>query len=225
MGDERALDSIEEYRMHYEQETQKDEADSYEQLHRFCSGLEAARNAGEFFERNVDLDKFINYLAGTTLCQNWDGYNKNHFLVYNANDSKKWFILPWDLDRSLGDHWDWSFGNARLPIELGTSRQPGVTGWNRVTDRFSSDATLRTKFADRLQELLEKEFTPEKFDPIIDQMAADIRPEAKLDRQLWPVQDPDVDRAIAGVKAFIKDRREFLLKEELPRFRRQRAGL
>ncbi len=222
MGDQRALRSVDEYQRHYEQETQKDEVQGMEELHKFCTELNR-RNAGEFFEEHVDLEKFINYVAATVLCQNWDGFNKNHFLVYNANGSGKWFVLPWDLDRSLGDHWDWSFDHAELPIELGTSRQPGVTGWNRMIDRFFSDSKLRARFADRLQELLEKEFTPEKVWPIIDQMAADMAPEAKLDRQLWPVQDPDVENAVGVVKEFIKNRRTFLLAE-LPRFRNQTAA-
>jgi spore coat protein H len=223
MGDERAFGSVDEYRMHYEQETQKDQENSFAELHKFCSQLENTQNAAEFFNRHVDLEKYINYLAATTLCQNWDGYNKNHFLVYDANESKKWFVLPWDLDRSLGDHWDWSFGNARLPIELGTSRMPAITGWNRMHDRFFSDPTLRARFADRLQELLEKEFTTEKLHPVIDQLAADIAPEARLDRQIWPVADPDVKSATLLIKDFIKDRRAYLL-QELPRFRKASAA-
>ena len=223
MGDERDLGDVEMYRLNYEQETQKDEPDSFAALKSFCEELNRTQNVADFFNRRVDLEKWMNYLAATTLCQNWDGYNKNHFLVYNAGGSKKWFVLPWDLDRSLGDHWDWSFGNARLPIELGTAGQPGITGWNRMMDRFFRDPALRTKFADRLQELLEKEFTPEKLNPIINQLAGEMSPEAKLDRQLWPVPDPDVDAAVSVVKEFIKDRREFLLRE-LPRFRQQRAA-
>jgi spore coat protein H len=217
-GDERDLGPIEAYKMHFEQETQKDEQNSWAELKDFCAEMGRARDVADFFNRRVDVEKFINYLAASVFCQNWDWYNKNHFLVYNARESKKWFMLPWDLDRSLGDHWDWSFGNAELPIELGTSVAPAITGWNRMMDRFFRDPTLRARFADRLQELLDKELTSEKFDPIIDQLAGAIGPEARLDRQLWPVPDPDVEGAVAVVKGFIKDRRAFLLRE-LPRFR------
>jgi spore coat protein H len=222
-ADERDLGPIDAYRIHFEQETQKDEPNSFAELQNFCAELNRTDNVADFFNRRVDLDKFVNYLAASVLSQNWDWYNKNHFLVYNANDSKKWFLLPWDLDRSLGDHWDWSFGNAELPIDLGTQNAPGVTGFNRMMDRFFSDAGLRARLADRLQELLEKEFTPEKLNPVIDQLALDSAPEARLDRQLWPVPDPDVESAVKGVKEFIKDRRAFLLKE-LPRFRKDQRS-
>ena len=218
-ADERDLGAIELYRTHYEQETQKDEEGSYAELQSFCRELASSRDVLDFFNRRVDLEKYVNYLAASIFTQNWDGYNKNHFLVYNGKGSKKWFVVPWDLDRSLGDHWDWSFGNAELPIELGTRNMPGITGWNRLLDRFLSEPTLRARLADRLEELLETEFTPGKMNPVIDQLAAECGPEAALDRRVWPSQDPDFAGAVEGVKQFIKDRREFLLRE-LPRFRR-----
>jgi spore coat protein H len=228
-GDERVQATAEAYRMHYEQETQKEE-DSYSILKQFCEELAQTKDALAFFEKNLDLEKYINYLAATTLCQNWDGYSKNHFLVYDKRGSKKWFLLPWDLDRALGDHWDWSFGRADLPIELGTEVRPGVTGWNRLMDRFFSHPDLRRRLADRLQQLLEKEFTIEKLGPLIDEMQLAITPEAALDYRRWPNVNSTawwrndklgLDKSIKGVKQFIEDRRAFLLSE-LPRFRQNR---
>src|SRR5204862_4955072 len=94
-GDERVHGPAEAYRTHYEQETQKAE-DGYGALKKFCDELAQTEDALAFFEKNLDLEKYINYLAATTLCQNWDGYSKNHFLVYNGrgskSGSKKWFV-------------------------------------------------------------------------------------------------------------------------------------
>jgi spore coat protein H len=219
-GDERDFGSEAAFRQHYEQETQKDEPGSFAELQRFCAELARAKDVVEFFNRRVDLDKYVNYLAANILCQNWDQFNKNHFLVYDGANSKKWFALPWDLDRTLGDHWDWSFDSVTLPIASGTQQAPAITGWNRLQDRFFSHPVLRARLADRLQELLEKEFTTEKLYPVIDQMAAQIAPEAEMDRQRWPAQYSDVQEGIQGVKTFIRERRAFLLRE-LPRFRKQ----
>lgn len=225
-GDEREHGPVDAYRMHYEQETQKDE-EGYADLKRFCEELNRTKNALEFFEKNVDLEKYINYLAATALCQNWDGYSKNHFLVYDEKGSKKWFVLPWDLDRSMGDHWNWTFGRADLPIELGTESLPGVTGWNRMTERFFSHPELRKRLADRLQVLLEKEFTVEKIGPVIAELQAAIGPEAALDYQRWPNpglnpwwrnDQQGLGESIKGVKQFVADRRAYLLKE-LPALR------
>jgi spore coat protein H len=225
-ADQRALGPAEAYKGHYEQETEK-KTDGYAALKQFCDDLAQTQDPLAFFENNVDLEKYINYLAATIFCQNWDGYSKNHFLVYDGGGSKKWFVLPWDLDRALGDHWDWSFGRADLPIDLGTKRKPGVTGWNRLMDKFFSHPELRARLADRLQHLLEKEFTPEKLGPVINEMQAAISPEAALDYRRWPNPSSNgmyrddavgLDESINGVKRYIQDRRTFLLAE-LRKFR------
>ena len=169
----------------------------------------------------MDVEKYINYLAATVLTQNWDGFDKNHFMIYDAKGSQKWFEIPWDLDRTFGDHWQGSFDEARLPILLGTRRLPGVTGWSRLEECFFSDSTLRTRFLDRLAELLDKEFTTEKLFPFVDRLETQITPDATRDRRVWPGPDPDFHSAIAEVKSFIKERRNFL-RSELPRLRRER---
>jgi spore coat protein H len=231
-ADERAHATADEFRMHYEQETQKDE-DAFAALKQFCEGLENTPNALEFFEANVDLEKYINYLAASALCQNWDSYNKNHFLVFDQKESKKWFVLPWDLDRSMGDHWDWSFGRADLPIALGTREMPGVTGWNRMADRFFSHPELRKRLADRIEKLIETEFMPEKLDPIIDELHAAMKPEAELDYRRWPNtqgmswwrnEKIALAESVDTVKQFIRDRREFL-RNEIPKLRGGNAAI
>jgi spore coat protein H len=219
-ADERDLGAEAAYRSHYEKETQKDE--SYADLQQFCQELARTTDVLDFFMRRVDLKRYIDFLAATTLTQNWDGYNKNHFIVYDGKGSKKWFAVPWDLDRTLGDHWDWSFSKADLPILLGTRQMPGVTGWNRMADRFFSHPALRAQFLDRLEELLQKEFTTEKLFPVIDRLEAQISAEAARDRQRWGGPS-DVRGGIAELKRFIERRRAYLLRE-VPKLRRDTAA-
>ena len=211
VADERDLGSPSAYTSHYKKETQTDEGN--DELARFCRELNRASNPLDFFTRHVDLDKYINYLAASVLLQNWDGFNKNHYLVYDGHGSRKWFVVPWDLDRTLGDHWSWSFSETRLPLLLGTRQSPGITGWNRMQERFFSDPTLRTRFFKRLAELLETEFTPEKLFPFLDRLESEIEPEAKLDRRRWPSQYADFHRGIAQVKTYVERRRAYLLAE------------
>jgi spore coat protein H len=218
-ADERDLGPEAAYHGHYEKETQKDE--SYADLQQFCQELARTPDVLDFFTRRVDLKKYIDFLAATTLTQNWDGYNKNHFIVYDGKGSKKWFAVPWDLDRTLGDYWDWSFSKTDLPILLGTRQMPGVTGWNRMADRFFSHPALRAQFLDRLEELLQKEFTIEKLFPIIDGMEAQISSEASRDRQRWGGPS-DLRGGVAELKRFIERRRAYLLRE-VPKLRRDTA--
>jgi spore coat protein H len=210
-ADERDLGSEASFAAHYGNETDKDEG--LGEFRQFCHELARATNTLDFFTRRVDLEKYVNYLAATVLVQHWDGFNKNHYLVYDCRGSGKWFVVPWDLDRTLGDHWSGGFDTANLSILLGTRRLPAVTGWNRLQDRFFSEPALRMRFLDRLAELLEKEFAPAKLFPILDGLESDLRADAALDRRRWSGPDEDLHSGIAGVKSFIQRRRAFLQAE------------
>lgn len=216
-SDERDLGSDASFARSYERETNKEQG--VHELQVFCHGLARATNVLEFFTLNVDLEKYINYLAATALVQHWDSFNKNHYMAYDAQGSKKWFVVPWDLDRTLGDMWDWTFDQAELPLFMGSSDAPGITGWNRMANRFFSDPVLRKRFLDRLQQLLDAEFTTAKLFPLLDQLEGGIATDAAEDRRRWPSQTNDLHAGIDGVKKYIERRRAFLLKE-IARYRK-----
>ena len=217
-ADERDLGDPAAYQGAYTKETDKTEGD--EQLISFCQELARTTNVIGFFDQHVELDKYVNYLAATVLIQHWDGFNKNHYLAHDRQGSGKWQVIPWDLDRTFGDHWHMYFTETRLPVLLGTRAMPGVTGWNRLEESFLSEPALRLKVLDRLSELLEKTFTTEKLFPVLDELEKQIAPAAELDRMRWPGPAGDFHAGIAGVKSFIENRRTYLLKE-IPKLRQQ----
>ena len=196
---------------HYERASDKESG--MDDLQRFCDELQHTRDPADFFNRRVDVTRYINYLAGCVLLQHWDGFNKNHYVVYDAEGSHKWFIIPWDLDRTMGDWWDMTFSRYDAPIFLGTQRMPGITGWNRMEERFLSVPSFRAQFLQRISQLLDEEFTPEKLNPILDEFEAAISSDAAADRRLWPSPAGDLHSGIEGVKRFIVHRREFLKRE------------
>jgi spore coat protein H len=211
-SDERDLGTEAGFRAHYEKESRKQEG--YGDLQEFCRALARATNTVEFFHRHVELPAYINYLAATALVQNWDYFNKNHFLVRDTLGSKKWLMIPWDLDRTFGDHWSGGFDHATLPLVLGTSARPGPTGWNQMFEAFFREPALRNQLLDRLETLLRDEFTTGKLFPLLDQWERDIKAEAALDRQRWPNREVgNLREGIAELKRYIDQRRAFLLRE------------
>ncbi|MCZ6792796.1 MAG: CotH kinase family protein [Planctomycetota bacterium] len=210
-GDERDVGSAQAFRPHYELETRQDPS-CYDDLWRFCKELDGAEDIVAFFETRLDLDRYINYLAANALTQNWDAFNKNHFLAFARDGTGKWYVIPWDLDRTLGDHWKGSFTEATLPALLGIRRLPGATGWNRLQDRFLGEPALRKRFYDRLSELLRESFTEEKIWPRLDALKEAIAEEADLDRRRWG-GDHNWRGAIDDVKRFVSQRRAFLLSD------------
>ena len=200
------------FRAHWEKETRKTE--DHRHLQAFCRDLATTTNVLEFFAARVDLDTYINYLAATALVQNWDCFNKNHFLVHDQTGSGKWLAIPWDLDRTLGDHWHGHFDESALPLRVGTSTLPGPTGWNRMYDKFFRNPALRARFLDRLEVLLKEEFTREKLFPILDQVESELRADVMLDRRRWPNRDAgDLHQGIQEVKRYVENRRVYLLRE------------
>jgi spore coat protein H len=210
-ADERDLGSAEAYRWNYKKQTQKDEG--YAELQQFCHDLASTPDMTAFANRYLDIEEYINYLAATVLIQNWDGFNKNHYLLYDGQGSKKWLVVPWDLDRTFGDHWNWSYDYATLPALLGTRQHPGITGWNRLEDRFLSVPAFRARFLSRLKQLLDTEFTEQKLFPMLDQVETLIASDAALDRSRWPGPGADIHSAFRQVKDFIRHRRAYLLRE------------
>lgn len=207
-ADERDVGSEEIFAQIYSDESGK--TNTMKALNGFCKELANTTNVVGFFSEHVHLENYINYLAACVLMQHWDGFNKNHFLAYDEQGSHRWTVIPWDLDRTFGDHWNQTFNRANLPILLGTHAHRGPTGWNRLEDAFFRDPTLTRRFLDRVSELLEKEFTSEKLEPVIDRWERDLGDAAALDRQTWPSPAGDTHAGILGVKRFIKDRRTFL---------------
>ena len=210
VSDERFLGNVDVFRRHYEKETAEEEG--FEDLANFCRGLEEAIDVKEFFEANVDLPRYINFLCATTLCQNWDAYNKNHFIGMDRDNTGKWFVLPWDLDRTLGDHWHGYFDEARLPALLGTRDMPGVTGWNRMAGQFFGNPDLRRLYVTRMRELLDEVFSEAKLYPLIDSFRREISDTADLDRVKWRGAWGS-QGGLNAVKEFVRRRREFLKGE------------
>jgi hypothetical protein len=211
-SDESDLGAEASFRSNYEKQTHKDE--SYQDLQSFCHDLAVATDVAGFFNARVDLNRYVNFLAGSALTQNWDWFSKNHFLVYDAQGSKKWLVIPWDLDRTLGDHWAGPFDAADLPLQLGTRAQPATIGWNKLFNAFYKEPSLRKRLLDRIEVLLEKEFTEEKLFPLLDRWESEISADVALDRKRWPsLNGGNIHTGIAGVKQYIKDRRAFLFAE------------
>jgi spore coat protein H len=200
------------FREHYEKQTHKDE--SYEDLQSFCHDLATTADVVKFFDERVDVDRYVSFLAGNALVQNWDWFSKNHVLVHDIEGSKKWLVVPWDLDRTLGDHWAGGFQSADLPLRLGTREQPSTIGWNKLYDAFYNEPSLRKRLLDRIGILLQKEFREEKLFPVLDTWESEISADVAMDRKRWPSHGGESFHAgIAGVKQYITDRRSYLSRE------------
>ena len=208
-SDERYFDNESVYQQHYRKETNEEEP--FTDLASFCRQL-ASPNAAELWSDPKVRQRILNYLCATAIIQNWDGFNKNHHIGFEDNDSRRWFLLPWDLDRTLGDSWNWRFDETSLSIWLGTAEHPGVTGWNRVFDAVLKDPAMRREYRNRLQELLQEVFTADWIKTEIAALGVQMSRDADQDRKRWGGEQ-DWETELNRLEKGLLDRRQFILKQ------------
>lgn len=86
---------------------QRDKA--FKVLSRFVDELESANLGTEeerrkSFQKLIDVDQVLTYLAGVNLTGHWDslvGNANNDYLVYDSK-TKLWSVFAWDLDNTFG---------------------------------------------------------------------------------------------------------------------------
>jgi spore coat protein CotH len=66
------------------------------------TSLQSAKTVADV-EKILDLDSFLNYVAGATVAGHWDSAlgNWNNDVLYFHTPTKKWKIVTWDLDNTF----------------------------------------------------------------------------------------------------------------------------
>ncbi len=216
-GDERYETDPAVYGANYDKETH--ESEPWDDLIGFTHDMDELFGADEavvkaFFESRIDLASFYRWMVANACLQNWDSFNKNHYLVLDVAGSGKWEMAPWDCDRVLGDMWGGGgYGEYRLTPFLGREHDPGTTGWNRVEDRFFAVAEFRAEFMRQLNEALATSFTEDAWLPRIDAQAAAAAAASALDDQKW---GGNWTSGVAEMKQYVTNRRNWLLQTYFP---------
>lgn len=139
---------------------------------------------------NVDVAQVVNYLASMIITANRDCCHKNWYVYRDTEGTRLWEMLPWDVDLSFGRNWSsslsyWDDGvypanalfvgsNAKLPAAL----------FNTPATRQMYLRRIRTL----MEELLQTDQTPYRdryYENRIDELAAQIMPDAALDLAKW----------------------------------------
>lgn len=208
-SDERTFVTETEYRFHYRKETKEEQP--FADLMTFCEAVSRLKPNSPVWENPDVLKRFVNYLCATAIVQNWDSYNKNHYIGFEQGDPFRWFFLPWDLDRTLGDSWNWQFRETRLSPWLGTSQEPGVTGWNRVFDAALKLPKVRELYQARMQTLLTETLTEAWIEAQIAEFHRQLLPFVTRDRQKWGGEQ-GWENELQMMRDVLLERRRFLLE-------------
>jgi hypothetical protein len=172
-----------------QKKTRKDEdhADLLEFFHGVSLTGEARRR---YLYDNVNIPQVVNFLAALTLTGNTDCCHKNYYFYRDTGRSDEWQMWPWDVDLSFGRRWisSMTYWDHRLivdtPLFVGNN--------NRLPQAIFGTPELRQMYLRRLRtlmdELLKPPGTPPDalyYEPRIDELAAQIAPDAALDAAKW----------------------------------------
>lgn len=172
-----------------EKKTRKNEDNS--DLLALFNGISLSGEARRrYLYNNVDVAQVVNFLAARLLTGDTDCCHKNYYFYRDTGLSDEWQMWPWDVDLSFGRRWisSMTYWDQRLiantPLFIGSG--------NRLPQAIFDTPEMRQMYLRRVRtlmdELLMPPGTPQEalhYEPRIDELAAQIGPDAGLDAARW----------------------------------------
>jgi hypothetical protein len=179
----------------------------------FIDGFGQAVNAADFknpatgqhYSEFIDVDAWIDHNIINALTKNVDGLRFSAY--FHKERGGRLAAGPvWDFDRSLGTPYD---PRATEPEEWSQAWNAANyfnEGWWRLLFR---DPDFRSRYRARFKTLLNKEFSADNLDRIVDGMASEVGDAADRNFRRWtqfPARDNSHAAEIAQLKDFLRRR-------------------
>lgn len=114
-----------------------------------------------FCKRTFFYDEMINLISINLLIANGSTYSHNYYMYHDKNNTGKWLVIPWDMDKT----WNYYFYN--FPPYFST---PSWLNDNPMIERAFLTPEIFNDIIDRLVELNENYFNQNIYNPIIDSL-------------------------------------------------------
>jgi len=206
-------------------EKRTNESTGKEKLVALVKKLEQTKGAAMWplIQENFDVDQVATYFAVNMILSHWDGYFNNYFTHQDVAGSGKWQMYPWDQDKTWGFHDGLGPNDVfiDMPLDYASEQNHGGGPWWRRGGHFSrpllANPEFRKIFLQRVRHLLEKVYTLEIYNPLLDQAAVRLEEDVKLRAKLQgqnPAEGVKLLKTnIQNLKNHLAKRREFLLKQ------------
>jgi len=139
---------------------------------------------------NVDIPEVVNFLAARAITGDTDCCHKNYYFYRDTGQSDEWQMWPWDVDLSFGRRWitGLTYWDQRLiantPLFIGSG--------NSLPNAIFGTSEMRQMYLRRVRTLMDELLMPPgtarenlHYEPRIDELAAQIGPDAALDAAKW----------------------------------------
>ncbi len=171
-------------------------------------------------EERLDLEEFLAYSAASIYTSNWDGYWNNNWM-YLDPDTKKWTIIPWDLDWIWGATPPPNFGSMywKMPLDFPidgvadgdtrVSRAPGP-----VTSPMHQEPVFFEDYLNTLRKEFNRSFSQQKLYAKMDEMQAMLLSDLDLIQQQTgrniSQRKTEIGESYDTLKLYVERRRAFL---------------
>jgi len=162
----------------------------------------SVREAAAYFQKRLDVDQYLHWLAGAVLTGNYDGFEQN-YSIYRHRRTGKYRMIPWDYEGTWGRN---CYGQIQEDDLV------PVTGYNHLTRKLLEHRPYRVRYGEILLEALKGPFTESKLMPIVRRMMAAIRPHVREDpMRRWSYDEFQKESDV--IRRHIRVRRSIVAKE------------
>lgn len=168
----------------------------------------------------LDVELYLQYLALMGLVQNHDHIRKNYYLtrqLHPAGD-RRWEVLPWDLDLSLGCLFDdlrMSTYCDEFVVDWAPDRgvlvgaEPGypvMAFYNQLQHGVLSDVEMRRRFDALLCGMMDSQWWSDRVLAFIDAKEAEIREAVGLDERDRNADEFAFEAEVEDLRRFVQAR-------------------
>lgn len=174
-------------------------------------------NNGSDYEKYLNVDSVLRYLAVNTATANLDSYQGNfHHNYYLYEEDGVFSMIPWDLNMSFG-----GFGGSKEDLVAMLIDEPTIGSVSNypLVEKLLENETYKEKYHDYIKQIVEGYLSPERFETRVDEIAAMIDTYVEQDPTKFYTYEEfkqsftdDVQR-IPGLVSFVQDRVENLKQQ------------
>ncbi len=193
------------YRGTIEKKNNEDAAD-WSDIDTVVAALQDRSDIGlEALGEIVDLDRFLSFWATEVLVGHWDGYagDRNNYWFYREPGGRFVFI-PWGTDDTF------HLKDDPNPFDNISNPPPSVLALTAIPNRLYNHPDWRTKYTERLKEILEAVWDTDEMSAAVDEMAAIVQQHALPETREAAAEDTE------RVRKFILKRRGEILADLTP---------
>ncbi len=174
----------------------------------FIETLNSTNDRKAFFEANVDIQKYLDYLAAVVVLSHVDSTEKNYMPSKQADGT--WMVFPWDMSHAWGEMFDHDSFPFIDDYSLLDGAQGGKFGTNRMRQLFLGMNEYREMYYQRLRDFTDALFTRERLDGVFDSYWNFLEDavEENVDRWSSPGR---LGRMVPEMKNYVDNRSEFIL--------------